>query len=57
MNYVKELKEKHNFSKWKIAHLIGVSWNTINLWDREVYQPNEEHKRKLEELYVQNKTK
>lgn len=51
MNYVKELVDDYGFSKWRLHKLVGVSWNTIHMWYREVFQPSVEHKQALERIY------
>ncbi len=38
MNIVRRLKEL-GVSKWFIAKYMGVSWNTVNSWDKDVHKP------------------
>lgn len=48
-NLIKQLKSK-GLSKWKISKLLGVSWQTVYMWDKDVFKPNKEHLEKLEEI-------
>jgi predicted transcriptional regulator len=50
-NIVKELVDNKGFSKYKIAKLVGVSWNTVSFWHKGVFWPKEEHQKKLEDIY------
>ena len=49
MNIVKQLKDK-GFTKWKISKSIGVSWQTINMWEKEVFKPTKDNLEKLNSL-------
>ena len=49
-NIVKVLVDKKDFSKYRIAKLVGVSWNTVHMWYREVFEPRNAYKAKLEEI-------
>lgn len=51
-NVVKKLVDDKGFSKYKIASLVGVSWNTVSFWYKGVFRPSEENQKKLEVLYV-----
>lgn len=48
-NIITQLKLK-GLSKWRIAKLIGVTWPTVNLWEKEVWIPKEENLKKLRKL-------
>jgi DNA-binding transcriptional regulator YiaG len=52
---VKELVDQHEFSKYQIARLVEVSWNTVSFWYKGVFQPNEEHQKKLDSLKIGKK--
>lgn len=54
MNIIKALKSK-GFSKWRISKEIGVSWQTIHMWEKEVFKPQKEREERLIQLL--NKTK
>lgn len=47
---VNRLLRKYDLSKWNLAKRIDVSWNTVNLWSRGVYQADENHFQKLKKL-------
>jgi len=49
MTVIEELRQR-GFSKYKIAQKTGVSWNTVHLWVKGIYNPNPEHLRGLKEL-------
>ena len=49
MNIIKQLKST-GLSKYRISKEIGVSWLTVAYWEREVFNPNEKNRRKLQEL-------
>ena len=48
-NLVHELK-KQGLSKWRIAKMLGVSWNTVYIWDREFFHPSDKNAKKLKDL-------
>ena len=35
--------QSKGFSKWRIAKELCVSWQTVNLWAKGVFQPTQEH--------------
>jgi len=45
-----EILKKMKMTKWKIAKLLQVSWNTVHLWDKGKTFPNNENLKKLENL-------
>ncbi|MGL6120175.1 MAG: helix-turn-helix transcriptional regulator [Fusobacteriaceae bacterium] len=50
---MKGLKEKRlemKLTQIDLAQKVGVSMNTIILWEREVSEPNEENLKKLKEV-------
>lgn len=47
---VKELVDKHGFSKYRIAKLVGVSWNTVSFWYKGIFSPNKEHLAALQRI-------
>jgi len=50
MNIVEKLVKEHKYSKYRIARLTGVSWNTVQMWYRGVFRPSPETLAKLEEI-------
>ena len=48
-NLVKRLKQQ-GLTKWAIAKQIGVSWQTIHMWEKETFKPTIAHQTQLEEL-------
>jgi len=38
------------WSKYRLAKEMGVSWNTVHLWDMGIWEPNKENAQKLEGL-------
>lgn len=48
---------RRGVSKYKIAKKVGVSWNTVQLWHKGIYQPRVEHLEKLKELLNEEKVK
>lgn len=57
MNYskaVKELRKKLLVPQMELAKMIGVSFATVNRWERGRYEPSYKAKRKLRELFKKN---
>lgn len=50
VSIVKEICQRRGWSKYKLAKEMGVSWNTIHLWDKEIWKPKIESQKKLEEI-------
>lgn len=46
---------KMGYSKYKIGKEVGVSWNTVSLWSKNVFKPTEEHQKELERLANEKK--
>jgi len=47
---IKELRKSLKLSQEKLAALFGISWNTINRWERGLAKPSPMAMQKLEEL-------
>ena len=45
--------KKEGYTKYSLAKKLGVSWNTLQMWYRGAYAPNEENKKKLGELLIE----
>ena len=43
------LKEK-GISKWKISKMVNVSWQSVYMWEKEVFSPNKENKALLNKM-------
>lgn len=50
MELIKKLKAK-GITKYKIAKVVGVTWQTVNMWDKEVFEPKKDKIQKLKEFY------
>ncbi|KKL83320.1 hypothetical protein LCGC14_1975900 [marine sediment metagenome] len=48
---INKLIEEHNYSKWRISKLVGVSWQTVHSWHRDFFQPNTKHLEDLMKLF------
>ena len=46
---IKRLQEK-GYSKWRIAKDLCVSWQTVNLWAKGVFQPTPSHYEVLQQM-------
>jgi putative transcriptional regulator len=51
---VKELRKKLLVSQMELAEMLGVSFATVNRWERGRYEPSYKAKRKLRELFKKN---
>ena len=51
---VKELRKKLLVSQMELAEMLGVSFATVNRWERGRYEPSYQAKRKLRELFKKN---
>ena len=49
MELIKKLR-KQGLTKYKIAQAVGVTWQTVNMWEKEVFSPKPDKLKKLEEL-------
>ena len=47
---IKKLRSKKNLTQVELAKLIGVSSQTVKLWEWGDMSPNEENMKKLEEI-------
>lgn len=47
---IKQLNKK-GVSKYRIAKLMKVSWNAVDMWSRGVWQPSEGNKIKMNDLF------
>lgn len=50
---IKKLQDQ-GYSKWRIAKEINVSWQTVNLWSKGVFQPTPQHYEVLRQLVEEN---
>ena len=50
MNIVERLVDEKGLSKWRVSRVIGVSWNTVQMWYRGVFLPSPQNQEKLKEL-------
>lgn len=58
MNYaqkIKLLRDKLFLSQSELADLLCVSLVTVNRWENNKFEPTIKIKRKLNELFIQNK--
>ena len=55
MNSVKILVDKYGLSKYSIAKDLEVSWNTVHMWYKDVYEPSLKRKERLHGLLNQTK--
>ena len=51
---IKQLREQ-GFSKWRIGKELSVSWQTVNFWSKDVFQPTPEHYEVLRKLIHEDK--
>ena len=57
MNYssnIKLLRDKLLLTQEEFAELLGVSFSSVNRWERGHYEPTTKVKRKLHKLFVEN---
>ena len=47
---VKELRKQKGMTLMDLAQAVGVSMNTIILWERNISKPNPENMEKLKEV-------
>ena len=48
---IKELRTKMNMSQQEFAMVLGVSFASINRWEKGVHEPTPKMKRKLRSLF------
>lgn len=46
---IKKLRDK-KITKWKISKHVGVSWNTVNMWEKGAFKPSDDKIKKITEL-------
>ena len=51
---IKLLRDKLIISQEELAELLGVSFSSVNRWERGHYEPTIKVKRKLHKLFVEN---
>lgn len=44
---IKDVRKRLNLSKYKLASILGVSWNTVHSWEKGEYEPT---KKRLAQL-------
>ena len=54
MNITKKLVEEKNWSKYRIAKRLDVSWVSVQFWFKEVFQPNAIHQQQLYKLWEES---
>ena len=47
---IKKLRKEKGWKQWELAKAVGVSVNTVVLWEHEVSQPTPENMEKLKEV-------
>ena len=47
---VKKILDEKKISKYRLAKMMKVKWNTVRLWQRGVFQANDIHYEKLTEI-------
>lgn len=52
---IKALREKMLLTQEEFASLLGVSFSSVNRWERGHYEPTMKIKRKLNKLFIENK--
>lgn len=48
---LKKLRKENDMTQFDLAKAIGVSPNSLRGWEQGVVEPNDENKKKLEELF------
>lgn len=57
MNYsvkIRLLREKLFLTQEELAKLLGVSFSSVNRWERGHYEPTIKAKKKLNKLFLEN---
>lgn len=52
-----KLRVKLNISQMELAHLLGVSFSSVNRWEKGKFMPTVLVKEKLKELFIENSIK
>lgn len=47
---VKKLREKLLLTQMELSEFLGVSYGTVNRWEKGHYEPTMKQKRKLQEI-------
>lgn len=58
MNYsalIKELRDRRFLSQTDLAKILGVTYVTISRWESGYFKPNFSSKRKLNNLFIEEK--
>lgn len=58
MNYseiIKKIREELMISQTDLAKMLGVSFNTVNRWENEKFEPSFSAKRKIKDLLKEHK--
>ncbi len=58
MNYsalIKELRDRRFLSQADLAKILGVTYVTISRWESGYFKPNFSSKRKLNNLFIEEK--
>jgi len=50
MDNLIQMLRKKGWTKWRIAKRMGVTWQTVHMWERETFQPRETLQNQLEAL-------
>ena len=56
-NKIKELRSKLLMTQSELSNILFVSYSTINRWEKGHHEPTMKLKRRLKELFYQNKIK
>lgn len=52
---VKELRNKMFIIQMELGEMLGISLSTVNRWGMGMYEPTMKMKRRLNELFKENK--
>ena len=52
---IKEIRERLNLTQEALAHLLGVSFQTINRWERGLFKPSKLALDKIKQLEEKEK--
>lgn len=52
---VKELRNKMFIIQMELGEMLGISLSTVNRWEMGMYEPTMKMKRRLNELFKENK--
>ena len=50
-----EIRLRYGLSKYAFARKIGVSWNTVNAWEKNRHKPRKSHIRRIMEWVLEVK--